>query len=239
MPNTPGSFIPKQHTTGTVAPKRAGRRIYIFSYVAYVLFFGTLLSVVGIFVLDRQATQQLTAYTLQLDEARQNVSANRLEEVRALDQRIKTAETVLNWHVAPSRIFETLENVILESVQLTDFSYMRETGGDATISFTGQTGTFDALLFQRDIVNRSPLLASADIVSVELGTETSEDTPEALTVIAFGFENQETVEHIGYQPRTNLDEQASSSFVGEETESVTDEDVDVSQLDAESNDITQ
>ncbi|MDA8597070.1 hypothetical protein N9L26_01895 [Candidatus Pacebacteria bacterium] len=220
MANTPGgSFIPKR-TTGTVAPKRKGQRIYILNYIAYALFFGTLVSVVGIFILDRQATGQLERHIVQLDEARQSVNESQIQSVRELDQRIKIAGSVLNTHMAPSRIFEALEEVIVASIQLTSFGYERDTGGGALLSFAGLTDTFDVLLFQREVVKQSALLSQADVVSVEYGegggtqingtnranssTPASPATASGEASVTFTFEDTDAVSQLGYQPRFDL-----------------------------------
>ena len=137
MANTPGgSFIPKR-STGKVTPVRSGRRIYIFTYIAYVVFFGTLLSVVGLFFLNQQAENQLNEYVVRLEQAQSSVNREQINSIRKLDQRIKIAEQVLNWHAAPSRLFGELESVIVQTVQLTSFSYERETGAGAELAFGG------------------------------------------------------------------------------------------------------
>jgi len=226
MANTPGgSFIPKR-STGKVTPVRSGKRIYIFSYIAYVFFFGTLLSVVGIFFLSSQAEKQLQKYIARVDEEQQSFNRGQIDAVRKLDTQIKTAEQILNWHVAPSRLFEELEDVIVKSVRLQSFSYTRETGAGAEFSFGGLTETFDVLLFQRDVMENSPVFAAADIVEVSYGSndgstiegsnrgaaERLSTTPGKATV-SFKFQDDAVVGSIGYVPRGRSVSQSTNAGV--------------------------
>ena len=226
MANTPGgSFIPKR-STGKVTPVRSGKRIYIFSYIAYVFFFGTLLSVVGIFFLNSQAEKQLQSFISKVEEQQQSFNRGQIDTIRKLDSRIKTAEQVLGWHVAPSRLFEELEAVIVKTVRLQSFTYTRTTGGGAVFSFGGLTDTFDVLLFQRDVLENSPMLAAADIVEVSYGSgdnsviegaqrgaAASVSTVPGKATVSFSFQDDAIVSSIGYVPRQGSDRQSDNTAV--------------------------
>ncbi len=210
-----GSFIPKR-STGRVSPTRPIRRIYILSYVAYVLFFGTLLSVVGIFFLEKQAEKQLASYIARVDEERRAFDSNKINAIRRLDLRLRTAERILNWHLAPSRIFEDLEAYITKRVQLTSFTYTYETGSDAMVSVGGTTDTFDALLFQRELLRESSVFSKADMSLVTYGSpaallEEAEREelvalpgPRQRTTVSFVFKTDAVRSAIGYAPRGSV-----------------------------------
>lgn len=215
MAQTPGSsFIPKR-SSGKVTPSHAGRRIYVFSYIAYILFFGTLLSVGGIFFLNQQAERQLNEHIALLDQERQNFRQSQLEEVRRFDARLRLAQGILDRHAAPSVIFDELEPVVVESVQFTQFNYTRDPGGGATLSLTGLTDSFDILLFQREVVKQSALLSAAEIIQVQFGgnrnviegtdrgpVETPAVSETSESQVTFSFEDAAILEQIGYQPRS-------------------------------------
>lgn len=215
MANTGGgSFIPKR-STGRVAPARVGKRIYIFSYIAYVLFFGTLLSVVGIFFLHNQAEAQLQEYIARVDSARKAFEEqSQVNEIRELDAQLNTAEQVLNWHAAPSVIFDMLEQTIVQAIQLTDFTYTRQTGGEATLAFGGNSDSFDVLMFQREVMSQNSFLESADIVEVKYGGGDADTTaqtiqnpnlvvPQQQTRVTFSFQDITAVaDGLGYTPRS-------------------------------------
>lgn len=204
-----GSFIPKR-STGKVSSVRSGRRIYIFSYIAYVLFFGTLLSVVGIFFLHNQAETQLQEYITLVDGERKKFQEqSEIHDIKSLDTQLSTAEQILSWHAAPSIVFEALEEVIVASIQLENFEYMRETGGPIQLSFGGRTDSFDVLMFQREIMSQHNLLSAADIVEVSYGAGATGDEGEVgvsqsanLATLTFTFEDITSIGAIGYVPRS-------------------------------------
>lgn len=226
-----GSFIPKR-STGKVKPMRVGRRIYIFSYIAYALFFGTLLSVMGIFFLHNQAEARLQEYIALVDKERQGFEEQReIIEIKNLDTQLKTAQQILAWHVAPSVIFDALEDSIVSSMQIASFQYLRQTGGPAQVTFTGRTSSFDALLFQREIISQNSLLASADIVNVNYGSvSSSNQKPTGTEVrndesvsVEFVFDEETFTETLGYEPRTFeriISDQETNDVMPPETEEV-------------------
>lgn len=240
MANTPGgSFIPKR-STGKIAPTHSGRRIYIFSYIAYVLFFGSLLSVAGIFFLNQQAERQLNEHISEVAEAQKSINRGQLESIRELDNRLQAADQILNQHAAPSVIFEALESVIVSDIQLGHFSYLRENGNGAELSIGGLSNTFDVLLFQRDVMKSNTLLASADFVEVSYGAETNPiegaDRNNENSVnrnigdatVTFTFVDDTVLANIGYKPRENDTSVIIQEEVPESNESVPDsETVDV------------
>lgn len=220
MVNAPGgSFIPKR-STGKVSPVRSGKRIYVFSYVTYVLFFGTLLSVAGIFFLNQQAERQLAAHISMLEEERASFDGTRISEIKALDRQLSLAEDLLNRHAAPSIIFDELEDIVLKTVQFTSFSYNREPGKGARLALTGKTASFDVLIFQREVINESDFLASADLVSVGYGSVSEEigaadrQNPQTIervdATVIFSFADDNILGRIGYRPRS-LDRNVNSN----------------------------
>ena len=95
MANTPGgSFIPKRNTSKTIST-HSGKRIYIFSYIAYVFFFGTLFAVIGIFFLNQQADNKLQDLIVQIEDSKELIDRSQLDSVRVLDKRLSIAEQIL------------------------------------------------------------------------------------------------------------------------------------------------
>ncbi|MDC1205535.1 hypothetical protein N8083_01670 [Candidatus Pacebacteria bacterium] len=221
MANTPGgSFIPKR-STGKVVPTRSGKRVYIFSYIAYVFFFGSLLSVLGVFFLNQQVANQLKSNIALVDAAQEDLNRGQLGLIRALDSRLKAADQILNLHAAPSVIFEALESVIVKDVQLNTFEYTRESSSRVLLALGGLTETFDVLLFQRDIIANSSLLSAASVVGVSFGASDTEiegadrengstQNDSGKATVTFVFEDNSILNSIGYKPRQMNDTIVSS-----------------------------
>lgn len=239
-----GSFIPKR-STGKVRPSRTGRRVYILSYIAYIFFFGTLLTVAGIYFLNRQAELQLAQHVTLLADEQANFPQNELNRVRNLHNRLQAAQQILASHIAPSRIFDELEPVVVESVQINTFSFERTGGGETALTLGGFTETFDELMFQREVIETSDFLSNADFVQVTYGGATNlieganresvqQSIPSGPAHVSFVFEDASIAQRLGYQPRNSLSDNLNSSDVGSvETDTA---DTDTINSDATTND---
>lgn len=162
-----GSFIP-QSKTPTPTKRRGRRRVYLISYFSYAVFFGVILTAVGLLLWGWQVQAQLANQKELVNQQRAQFSQSDIERVREFDEQLSLAAYVMDTHPALSRLFAELEERTVADVQLTQFSV--DAAGDANntilVTFTGTTETFDALLFQRDIMEQSPILSQGTIVDV-------------------------------------------------------------------------
>lgn len=214
-----GSFIPKR-STGKVVGRRVSKRIYIFSYIAYALFFGTLLSVAGIFFLNKQAETKLDTYIQELVVVGDEFDRSDMEFVGMLSDQLATAESLLTDHLAPSLLFDELEKVVVKNIQLSGIEYSKDPQG-VRVTFKGAADSFDTLLFQRDIMNNSEIFSAARVSGVTYGNTSVEavgnsarSAIESLVTearLTFSFEDESVREQIGYTPRTNLQDSVPST----------------------------
>ena len=190
-----GSFIPKQPKARS---SRGGgiRKIYVFSYVSYVLFFGTLLAVIGLFLFQVQLERSLANLKSDLAIERDSFSQSDIERVREFEQRIVVATELLNEHVAPSQIFAALEQNTVRPVELSEFSFERN-GQLFDMNVSGVARSFNDLLFQREVLGNVGLLSGAEIVDISFGvTEDDEvieiqDRSDVRFVVSKSFDREE------------------------------------------------
>lgn len=230
-----GSFIPKR-STGKVKPSRTGKRVYVFSFIAYIIFFGTLITVLGLYFLNNQAENQLQEHIVLLSQEQESFENSQLDTVRDFKGRLDFAGRILDAHIAVSRIFDEIEPVIVETVQLSSFTFARDESGRAVLSLGGLTETFDVLLFQRNQLRQSDFLSSADFVEVTYGEVTNDITGSTRdrevnsgsgegSQITFVFEDTTIEDKIGYQPRSGFaDDNTDTSEV--ETDATASEESD-------------
>lgn len=159
---TDSSFIPKN--ANRVKKPRAGKRIYVFSYISYIFFFGTLLAVFGTYFYASQVERALESYRAELAAESTRFSEGDIDEVRNLEKRLIIANELLAESNAPSRIFESLEAVVADTFRIMTFTYERLVDNTIVLSFGGGTDTFDAALFQRELVASMPGLDAATVV---------------------------------------------------------------------------
>lgn len=204
------SFIPKN--ANRVRKPRTNKRIYIFSYISYVFFFGTLLSVIGVYVYGAYVDGALEEQEARLTAERDSFNEADIAEVRDLEVRLRIADQLLETTSAPSRIFDSLESVIVDSVYLSGMTYTRSGDGNFTLTFSGATETFDAALFQRELLKNVPLFAATDVAQFTYGTPSEDDGSSS-------EQNENIDEQLVVKFRTSG---ATSLFAYEAPETVTD-----------------
>lgn len=206
------SFIPKN--ANKVRKPRTSKRIYIFSYISYVFFFGTLLAVLGVYVYSAQVKNELEAQKQQLASERSAFSEGDIAAVRDLEKRMTLAEQLLEESTAPSRIFNSIETVIADTIHLIDFKYERLANNDFILTFSAAADTFDAGIFQRELIRAVPVLAAAEISEYTYGESTTDESGTSDDLSALGvsermvitFESAASSALIPYEPATATEE---------------------------------
>lgn len=167
------SFIPKQ-SKNTPKP-RTSRRIYIFSYISYVLFFGTLLAVLGVYLYAQQINHALAEQQDLLEGERTSYSEGDIAQVRDMEKRLIMVEQLLLEASAPSRIFNALESVIASTVYVRSFLYERAANSNFTVAFTIGTEDFDSAVFQQELLSKTSVLGEPVITEYTYGEATGEE----------------------------------------------------------------
>ena len=93
------------------------------------------------------------------------VEINKLEpalinELAVVDARFRSANELLGNHLAPSHFFKHLEEVTLQSIRLTDFSYTATPGTNPTISMSGTANSYSSVALQSDVLSRDEFISS-------------------------------------------------------------------------------
>ena len=220
------SFIPQRPAQGVVK-KRGVRKIYILTYVSYVLFFGSALAAVGTFFYDSILDKQLQTQKANLVAEKDRFSQADIDSVLDLNEKISTAERRMDLHLSVLAIFEALETSVSQSLQLDSFSYKRD--GAPLVEVSGTAKVFNSLMFQRDILASNPILSGGSFAEVSLASTppVDEATGEVIvdkveTEIAFGLAKKVEPSLIAYRPRYTQDvrftENVTSDFSGAPTE---------------------
>lgn len=198
MADTTSSFIPKN--ANKVKKPRTSKRIYIFSYISYVFFFGTLLVVLGTYVYAAQVSNALAEHKQMLTDERNEFTEGDLAEVRDLEKRIIIAERLIAESSAPSKIFTALESVVADTVRFSGFTYERLENNDFKLSLTGDADSFDSAVFQRDLMAAAPILSSATLSTYTYGSDEGEDNEDGTAQLEFVFEGSDSTTLFPYEP---------------------------------------
>lgn len=200
-----GSFIPKRNSQ----PKpsvRSNKRIYLFSYLSYIVFFGTLLSVIGIYLLNQQAERKLEDSIVAVEQARTSFNQEQISAIVDFEERLNVAQELINTQLSVSELLGLLEGVVLRSVQLNTFSYTKNDAGGPLMSVSAVADDFDSVLFQRMTLAEDEVFATAAVSGVAFGSVANElgDGSAAASVrtdseaVTFTISKYFTAEEIGY-----------------------------------------
>lgn len=173
--DNPGSFIPRQAKSSN-RPVQKVRRIYVFSYISYVLFFGTLLVVAALFGFEYLVNRNLEQQKAALADQRAQFSQSDLIQVRELNERMKKIDQLLDTQANLSSVFVGLEETVLSTVSYSDITIERDLPTTFTVTLTGNTDSFDSLQFQNEVLNSAQLPGSYVISDVDFSNgENSEN----------------------------------------------------------------
>lgn len=213
------SFIPHRPTQGKIQ-NRGVRKVYILTYVSYIVFFGTLLSIGGVLAYKFTLNAQLTRQQQLLSEERSKFKQADIESIKELEQRIDTSKDRMDKHVSVLSIFEAFEKAAVQSLRFASFTYTRKTDESPEVTITGDGDTFNSVLFQRDVLLANPILKAASVSGVALETSSTENedgTPnqtDTKKIITFSISETLDPTLVRYEPRipvdTNTDEFDSS-----------------------------
>lgn len=179
MASTPrSSFIPKQVTSSAIPQKV--RRTRVFSIVGFftsLILLVSILTAGGVFFYkDFVVERDLEAIKARLESERAEFNDEKLRGIKNFDLKIELAKSILNEHIAPSRVFDALEARTKQSVQYTSFNYTKRPSGNVTVELSGVTDEFAKVALQSMQYQEDLVLENAYMTSVGLGTHTA--TPE-------------------------------------------------------------
>jgi hypothetical protein len=143
------SFIPKEASGAIPLRVRRKRTIHVFSLLTTLLFLASLVSAVGVYLYQDFLENRLVAAKAALNEASASENDAKIEEIRIYDNKLNIAHTILDNHLAPSYIFEEIENSTKETVQFQNLEYTYDPGFDALLTLGGNTEEFTSLALQK------------------------------------------------------------------------------------------
>ncbi len=145
------SFIPRQAGNMVVEPPRKkGGSFNLLSFFSMICFFGTILLAVGVYFLERSHENRLEAKKIELASTRSEFKQDTIDSIRALNIRIRTAEYLMDGHISPSRLFDTLERTTQEHIQYTSFDFGRRASGNVSVSMIGIAPHFNTVARQAE-----------------------------------------------------------------------------------------
>jgi len=173
---------------GNKMPKAsgAGSAGDIFILIAIVALAAALALAAGVFLYDKFLVANVQKKSEQLERARQAFDPSLIQELVKLDARLQAANDVLAKHLAPSELFNLLEELTLQSVSYDSLNYSVSDEGIAQMKLRGKARSVNGVALQASVFGESnaisnPIFSALDLVSDGVEFEVSADiNPAAL-----------------------------------------------------------
>ena len=88
--------------------------------------------------------------------AQNRFEPSRIADLQELDKRLRAGNTVLAGHIAPSPIFQALEELTMKTVRFTNFDYSLDgKTGEILVSLKGTAQGYRAVALQSDLFTKN------------------------------------------------------------------------------------
>ncbi len=124
-----------------------------------VLFVASATLAVGVFLYVQFLTSSNASKLEQLNRARQAFEPALIQELTRLDDRMRAADKVLSGHVAPSALFNLLEQLTLQTVAYSSFEFSTSEK-IMTLSMQGLAQSVNSIALQADLLSRSGMIVN-------------------------------------------------------------------------------
>tara|TARA_B100000745_G_scaffold204527_1_gene135065 strand:- start:261 stop:977 length:717 start_codon:yes stop_codon:yes gene_type:complete len=172
--NIKASFIPDKmpsaHSGGSAPKAPSGSAVDILMLVAVVILAVSLALSAAVFLYDSFLNANVQRKGEQLQRAQQAFEPALVEELVRLDLRLQAANDVLSRHLAPSEMFNLLEELTLQSVSYSSLDYSINEDETIAIRMKGKADSVNAVALQASVFGQnnaivSPIFSDIDLVS--------------------------------------------------------------------------
>lgn len=153
------SFIPQGPVVSPTNKRRRGGNFDFFVLLALVLFVASATLAVGVFLYVQFLTSSNASKLDQLNRARQAFEPALIQELTRLDDRMRAADKILSGHVAPSALFNLLEQLTLQTVAYSTFEFSTAEK-IMTLSMQGLAQSVNSIALQADLLSRSGMIVN-------------------------------------------------------------------------------
>lgn len=146
------SFIPKKpimvDTSARVASTGGG--FSFFTLLAVILFLATLIFSGGVWVYKKQVQATIDDQLESLRTAHGQFDPEFIDQATRLSQRLSTAGSILDTHIAPSEIFRLFEEKTLKTIAFSNFTFSDSEDGGVSVVASGVGDSFKSIVLQSD-----------------------------------------------------------------------------------------
>ncbi|MEX0672477.1 MAG: PilN domain-containing protein [Candidatus Paceibacterota bacterium] len=171
MPNSSlnTSFIPKQNNGSGHSRKKTGFGLPLLgASLALLLVLGAW---TGLELYHNYLEVEIEERKGEIDDERATLNTEAVDELLRADRRMKLADDILRRHIAPSNIFQELEDLTASGLRYTSLSYTGTPNGGATIELEGEAHNFGTVVTLADTFTASPFFSTAEFFDLNKSEE--------------------------------------------------------------------
>jgi len=164
------SFIPKRPVVaGGNMAAALSQPTNIISVICKIIFVLALLGAGGVFAYEYYLNNRIQAMGNELEIARASFDNKLFDQFMRLDAKLNSAEQLLGRHVAPSLLFEALQNMTVKNIQFREFDYkLPDLNGLVFVSMRGTATSFNAIALQSEVFAQNKFIKNASFSDITL-----------------------------------------------------------------------
>ncbi|MEX0931622.1 MAG: hypothetical protein WDZ88_02620 [Candidatus Paceibacterota bacterium] len=163
------SFIPKKPLVNkgySLAPRK--KKISLLNALGAVMMLCTALSFGGLYFWQTQAEAKTEQLRISLSKSREQIDDAAFTEYLKVDRQIKTAEKLLSTHTVSTDLFEIINSITVQRIQLLGFNFSVTPAGAPVVLVSGGSPSFGVLYRQVQTYMEHESIINTTIVSAEL-----------------------------------------------------------------------
>ncbi len=166
------SFIPKKQVSESVKGTfGSGPSLSFSSLLSYVIIIAVVLFSAGLFLFRLTVESTIETQYATLEKVGQSFDSNFIGQATRLNKRINSAGKIIDNHLAPSAIFDLLEEFTLQSVSFKSFEFSDNVDGKILVKGTGEGDRFASVVLQSDEFGKSGFMR--DVLFADLQPNTA------------------------------------------------------------------
>ena len=196
------AYIPRSSfsTTPGAIPTQIQKKhkFRAFNILSSLIIAGTLVSTVGVFFYSGYAERQLNDAKTALQEESDIDNEKYIEEISLYQKKLGIATHLLDTHIAPSHLFQILEDVTNETVQFKSLEFTYDPGFEMDLVVTGVTPDFASLALQEIQFRHDALFSDFVLTDIALlAQEANVYEPKKVSFTVSGLFDKDLILYTG------------------------------------------
>jgi hypothetical protein len=134
------------------------------------LLIAAIVASVGLFAYQKILQGEISKDETNIASVSDSLQPDTVNQLVSVGNEINFANQLLNSHVLVNKIFDLLQNLTVQKISFTDFTYS-DTNGTPSIAMTGESQSYNALTEQYNIFDGSGLIKNQSFSNFSLASD--------------------------------------------------------------------